>query len=968
MPLGNRPPVSLAAQRTIKDAFNNLQKSLSTTDRRSLQDTTLEEVRQAAKQIENQLAARQSLRNMRRLLPFFDGLSHYSKSIEVLCNGTPYMCWIWAPIKVILKVASDYTEAFERIIQGYSRIAEPLSRFEIIGETYSKNIHVQETLAIFYADILNFHQNAYKLVCRSGWTVLFLSSWGRFQRTFDGIFEDLKYHEALIDKTAAAVNISEAKAMRDTMELWRQEHLERIEKDNLDKALSNYSTVAGWLKFDETDQLRVSESISSEPQRYRGTTDWVTRNGKIASWMRPNHEKAFLMLHGHPGTGKSVLTTEIATFLRSANASLVITHFCTDSYAASTEHTEVLKSILVQLIRSNADLASHAYDELVRQKNSPSSRVLEKLIHDLVIGAAESPSQTRCIHVIVDGLNECTEVQQKEITKTLERIVLAASSKSSGLTICKVLLSTHTTHRLLGEIRNKQTMSLSEEKREVTKSIEQYASQRIARISARLRQIGITESDKQDLVRIIAAKADGMFLWARLVLDYLSTNIFYNREEILRAADSLPRKLSEFYGQIVAQLTAPLAEFSVERVKMTLSWIAFAKRPLKKAELLSALAFSDGNTTVSELPPAYIFEKCGPLVEMRNDSSFAFIHVSVKDFLKSPESNMLLSEDTAYYQHGLSTATCLLSGLKIMAGPFPESDRNLRILRGLHAFHTYATEYWTEYLLAVASSRTGLDMTSPFFSLSHQLAKALGNVPRQYNDSILNFLAASDERLVSLQGYPELHSVVVQSILDRGPKEMEERCEDEQDTINPVANVTSLKSLLLLYQSLIRRLLAMRTVAGIDLEDFERFKIEFRTTAFACRMLSCPRASLGFDSEAQLMEHEASHLGITCNVPECQYPPFSSNRALKMHQSKCHPTRETGVVRRRGIRRTRSKPLSDEYVSHANKSQPISRGEVFMSGDKSWKPLAPPPEHPYVTETWAEVSIAKSPVNVNAAC
>ena len=37
----------------------------------------------------------------------------------------------------------------------------------------------------------------------------------------------------------------------------------------------------------------------------------------------------------------------------------------------------------------------------------------------------------------------------------------------------------------------------------------------------------------------------GMFLWARLVLDYLATNIFHSRHEITAAIDTLPRELSE---------------------------------------------------------------------------------------------------------------------------------------------------------------------------------------------------------------------------------------------------------------------------------------------------------------------------------------------------------------------------------------------------------------------------------------
>ena len=36
-----------------------------------------------------------------------------------------------------------------------------------------------------------------------------------------------------------------------------------------------------------------------------------------------------------------------------------------------------------------------------------------------------------------------------------------------------------------------------------------------------------------------------MFLWARLVLEYLFNNIFYTRQEIYNVVDSLPRKLSE---------------------------------------------------------------------------------------------------------------------------------------------------------------------------------------------------------------------------------------------------------------------------------------------------------------------------------------------------------------------------------------------------------------------------------------
>lgn len=36
-----------------------------------------------------------------------------------------------------------------------------------------------------------------------------------------------------------------------------------------------------------------------------------------------------------------------------------------------------------------------------------------------------------------------------------------------------------------------------------------------------------------------------MFLWAKLVMEYINKNLFYHRDEILKAAISLPRELGE---------------------------------------------------------------------------------------------------------------------------------------------------------------------------------------------------------------------------------------------------------------------------------------------------------------------------------------------------------------------------------------------------------------------------------------
>ncbi|KAI1255168.1 hypothetical protein MGN70_003232 [Eutypa lata] len=76
-------------------------------------------------------------------------------------------------------------------------------------------------------------------------------------------------------------------------------------------------------------------------------------------------------------------------------------------------------------------------------------------------------------------------------------------------------------------------------------SICTYAKQRLAANHHRLAQHGLCGEDLDNMSNRIAQKADGMFLWARLVLDYLATNIFLSRSEIVAAVDILPRELSK---------------------------------------------------------------------------------------------------------------------------------------------------------------------------------------------------------------------------------------------------------------------------------------------------------------------------------------------------------------------------------------------------------------------------------------
>lgn len=87
--MAGQPPAAFGA------AFDKLKQSVSPADAIKFQSTTLEDVWKATREIERTQKQRKSLHNLARIKPLLNALEIYSKPVEVLCNGTPYLPWVW---------------------------------------------------------------------------------------------------------------------------------------------------------------------------------------------------------------------------------------------------------------------------------------------------------------------------------------------------------------------------------------------------------------------------------------------------------------------------------------------------------------------------------------------------------------------------------------------------------------------------------------------------------------------------------------------------------------------------------------------------------------------------------------------------------------------------------------------------------------------------------------------------------
>jgi hypothetical protein len=80
---------------TIGKVFENFRGSLALEHRHTFESTELQDVWDAVQDTQTSQRKRHSAQNLRRIEPLLTGLNSYAAVVEVLCNGTPYLSFIW---------------------------------------------------------------------------------------------------------------------------------------------------------------------------------------------------------------------------------------------------------------------------------------------------------------------------------------------------------------------------------------------------------------------------------------------------------------------------------------------------------------------------------------------------------------------------------------------------------------------------------------------------------------------------------------------------------------------------------------------------------------------------------------------------------------------------------------------------------------------------------------------------------
>ncbi|KAF1952459.1 hypothetical protein CC80DRAFT_479208 [Byssothecium circinans] len=915
-------PSRLTAQasNTFRNSFDHFERTVlsqSQSDHRDFSSTTLQDVRQAAKEVEQQLAARQCLRNMRRIEPFLNGLEAYSKVIEVLCNGTPYLPWIWAPVKLMLKLAKDHIIAFEKLMSAYGRIAENLPRFDRLSQAYRHQPDFQQVLAVVYSDILEFHRQAYKFFKRHSWKCFFKSTWGGFDTRFNCILDSLSRHSDLVDREANAFLITET--MR-----WREDALQAAAHREKERLTTQLTSTLAWLGLDSMPHCGRNQQQNEFDKLIHdccpGTTDWILNHPKMRTWMRNGQDQSTLWLKGKPGSGKSTLCAIVVQFFKLDKTATTLS--CFYNYKISEAHVHpsafIFATLVSQVLQQKRDLAAYVYEEFVAENLPSSTQTLKHILSNLL-------PQLSLPRIIIDGIDECLQYdasgkpQSLSLVKDVLNDILQLETFGSQAMSPKLLLASRDIGQMVIKLSRKPMMFLDHEPGILQSAIRRFASYRLSEIRGKFQGVPDIERILNRIEETIVIKSQGMFLWVKLIFMQLEEEA-YNVNDLESALANMPDGLHALYARIMGRLQV-LTPSSQDRVARILEWMLSSRRPLRTIELQDAIAFSGTTTTLdkgSKLP-ASVIDLCKPLITILHDDTVDFVHFTVKEFL-------LDTSFTSMQQAELCIATSCLNylhfSLDLIDPSISANQRTKFVGQGMYTLQPYVHEHWLDHVLIYASSLGTTATQCPHLEARlRQLVARIESLPSRMQSAVNAPMRDDPEsnwtlepRLALFGAHGNVFHFLREACWQRRCTRLKfENPGESDDADQPHINHNPLAQTHAEYHSKVQLLISSKTFPGLSKEELAAFKRFCGPCAFECRFPGCSHPTAGFPTDEARLQHEKTHASpLLCVAPGCTYRlPFASIQSLKRHDRDHHAVSYVRVPRKVRPNNSRS-PLSSQ--------------------------------------------------------
>ncbi|KAL4905333.1 hypothetical protein BDW74DRAFT_152447 [Aspergillus multicolor] len=644
---------------------------------------------------EDQELARQ-LRNLRRIEQFVTKIDQLGQILECIPRAGGIMNLIWGPVKHLLQIAKNQTDLFDTLLSAYEEIGVELPSLEDRAEIFLHNVGLQRVLARLLADVMDFHEHAMRLYSGRALKIVFKPLWKDFNPTFQSIVHRIRSHTTLIEDKARAQFIPQGQYDKDMQQI--RDHLRRTEKDVLDletkekeRQKKKFEELRDWIAGAESETEH--KNICRDRHLYPNSGNWILEQGRVKEWLSPDFDQPYssiLWIHGRPGTGKTYLASLLIEECMKDTSWITCFFYCNEKIETKTSALAILRGLLLQLIYQHRELVPYCHAKMKASRTPTLTDI--STAHALIDTFCERIPR---LYMVVDGLDELEE-GRKDLLETFKNLIRKTEIYAQGK--LRVLFFSRPMPEIKNAIPDAAILALGPDHNK--EDIKRYCQRR----TCELKKFDFSDAVINDVVDRVCIKADGMFLFAKLVMSNLSKQPNRGRFRTEISKTRLPNELDEAYTRIMERLKLDLSPEQFEYTHLLLGWLVCSKRPLKWTEIqlassidmISESAELDADLEIKDDPQ----ELCGSLVHILKGNRIELVHSTAKSFIERRSEINLASTECDL------TLRCL----RYLTLDMFESDTSERTLRdaalcGDLAFQDYAVASWFLHVKALVESK-----------------------------------------------------------------------------------------------------------------------------------------------------------------------------------------------------------------------------------------------------------------------
>ncbi|KAM5349322.1 hypothetical protein ACJ41O_005827 [Fusarium nematophilum] len=337
-------------------------------------------------------------------------------------------------------------------------------------------------------------------------------------------------------------------------------------KDAVKTAFERHSIIT-WIST--LDFREKQKSVFSK--RHQGTGQWLLDSVAFQHWFCSD-DNSTLWCHGNPGSGKTVMMSTAVSYIEenTEGSNVAIAYaYCDYQDRNTLSETSIWSSIIRQLVESCQQIPTEVTafrDKYLEKRSLPTDE--ERIL--LVKALSRLFQKT---YILIDALDECSEDNREAF------ISLAEQVKSS----VHLLITSRSNLDLTTSFQNLSRINVFAH----SSDVEVYLN---SKMSASKRMSSFIARDptlRDDVIHKLLEKTDGMFLLAHLQIEHLCSRS--TLKKVRSSLDSLVGDMEAFYEKALQRI-GDQQDDDRHLARKALSYVFYAKRPLKLDELLHALS------------------------------------------------------------------------------------------------------------------------------------------------------------------------------------------------------------------------------------------------------------------------------------------------------------------------------------------------------------------------------------------